>query len=49
MPVHYEEYGVMKSPLSAFVDEVRRRTPPGAVTCLERGESLALPSQRAGA
>ncbi len=42
VPVHYDDYGVFRSPLQDFLDEVRRRGLPG-VRPVARGESLALP------
>lgn len=44
VPVHFDDYGVMKSPLSDFRDEVRRRRPEAAVTYLDRGHVLDLPA-----
>lgn len=44
VPVHYDDYTVMKSPLSDFVAEAERRRPPVEVTCVDRGRTLALPS-----
>jgi L-ascorbate metabolism protein UlaG (beta-lactamase superfamily) len=43
VPVHYDDYGVMKSPLSDFVAEAERRKPPVALTCLDRGDTFTLP------
>ncbi len=43
VPVHFDDYSVMKSPLSDFVAEVERRKPPVAVTCVDRGETFTLP------
>jgi len=42
VPIHVDDYGVFTSPLSDFLDEVRRRGLDG-VRPLERGESLLLP------
>ena len=42
VPIHYEEYGVMTSPLADFVGEVGRRRPASALTYLERGGTLAF-------
>jgi len=39
LPVHYDDYGVFKSPLSDFRAEVERRTPPTDVRYLQRGET----------
>ncbi|MFC6091015.1 MBL fold metallo-hydrolase [Saccharothrix lopnurensis] len=44
VPVHYDDYTVMKSPLSDFLAEVERRDPPAAVTRVDRGRTVALPS-----
>jgi L-ascorbate metabolism protein UlaG (beta-lactamase superfamily) len=43
VPVHYDDYGVMKSPLSDFVAEVERRQPAAAVKYLDRGDTFAWP------
>ncbi|WP_447008433.1 MBL fold metallo-hydrolase [Saccharothrix isguenensis] len=48
VPVHYDDYGVMKSPLSDFADEVRRRRPPTAVSYLDRGQTFTLPTAGGG-
>ncbi len=42
VPVHHDDYGVFRSPLSDFLAEVERRGLPG-VRPLRRGERLALP------
>jgi L-ascorbate metabolism protein UlaG (beta-lactamase superfamily) len=42
VPVHFDDYGVFTSPLSAFLAEVERRGLTG-VHPLERGQVLALP------
>ncbi len=42
VPIHYEDYAVMRSPLSAFLAEVERRGLQG-VRLVERGQSLPLP------
>ncbi|MEU4805049.1 MBL fold metallo-hydrolase [Actinosynnema sp. NPDC023587] len=44
VPVHYDDYGLMKSPLSDFVAEVERREPPAAVTYVDRGGRFTFPS-----
>ncbi|GAA1349458.1 MBL fold metallo-hydrolase [Saccharothrix algeriensis] len=44
VPVHYDDYGVMKSPLSDFVVEVRRRRPDTSVTYVYRGDTYELPT-----
>jgi L-ascorbate metabolism protein UlaG (beta-lactamase superfamily) len=43
VPVHFDDYSVMKSPLSEFVAEVERRTPPVAVSYVDRGATFTLP------
>jgi L-ascorbate metabolism protein UlaG (beta-lactamase superfamily) len=43
VPVHYNDYGVFKSPLSEFQGEVQRRKPATAVHYLRHGESYPLP------
>ncbi|QFZ21671.1 MBL fold metallo-hydrolase [Saccharothrix syringae] len=45
VPVHYDDYTVMKSPLSDFLGEVDRRRPPVTVTRVERGGTVALSRQ----
>ena len=42
LPIHYDDYKVMKSPLSAFVDRCRERDISGVRT-LARGETVDLP------
>ncbi len=42
VPIHYDDYGVFRSPLSDFVAEVERRGLTG-VQVVERGSSLSLP------
>ena len=41
LPIHYDDYKVMKSPLSDFVDECRKRSLPG-VQPMGRGETVSL-------
>ncbi|GGM87668.1 hypothetical protein GCM10011609_25380 [Lentzea pudingi] len=43
VPVHYEEYGVMKSPLSDFTGEIARREAGLVVQVVARGETFGLP------
>ena len=43
IPIHYDDYGVFKSPLSSFVDLARRRDLPGEIRTVSRGETIALP------
>nr|WP_218885356.1 MBL fold metallo-hydrolase [Kineococcus aurantiacus] len=40
VPVHHDDYGVFRSPLSAFTDEVDRRGLSGRVRCVARGETV---------
>jgi hypothetical protein len=42
VPIHHDDYGVFRSPLQHFLDEVQRRGLPG-VRPVRRGERLALP------
>ncbi len=42
VPIHYDDYGVFRSPLSDFLAEVERRGLTG-VQVVERGGSLSLP------
>jgi L-ascorbate metabolism protein UlaG (beta-lactamase superfamily) len=42
LPIHYDDYRVFRSPLSAFLDEARRRGFDGHVRVLERGETTRL-------
>jgi L-ascorbate metabolism protein UlaG (beta-lactamase superfamily) len=44
VPVHYDDYGVMKSPLADFAAEVERRRPAAAVRYLDRGDTFEWPS-----
>ena len=46
VPVHYDDYLVFRTPLSDFLDEVRRRNLPGAVRSVQRGETVALTAIR---
>lgn len=43
IPVHYDDYGVMKSPLSDFVAEVGQRGPLTSVSYLQRGDTYPFP------
>jgi len=42
LPVHYDDYGVFRSPLSDFRAEVTRRAPASRVHYLQRGETYVL-------
>jgi L-ascorbate metabolism protein UlaG (beta-lactamase superfamily) len=42
VPVHYEEYTVMKSPLSHFTTEIDRRGLSEMVRVVERGETVTF-------
>lgn len=43
IPIHYDDYTVFRSPLAAFLTEVRRRGGPGEVRPVSRGDTVALP------
>jgi L-ascorbate metabolism protein UlaG (beta-lactamase superfamily) len=43
VPVHYDDYGVFHSPLSAFVAEMRRRGLTGRLRTVVHGETVELP------
>ena len=42
LPVHYDDYGVFRSPLSDFRAEVIRREPACQVRYLQRGETYVV-------
>jgi L-ascorbate metabolism protein UlaG (beta-lactamase superfamily) len=42
VPVHYDDYTVFRSPLSDFVDAVRRRDLPTRLRTVGRGETVSL-------
>lgn len=42
IPIHYDDYGVFKSPLSDFLAEVERRGLHGVVRAVRRGETTSL-------
>jgi L-ascorbate metabolism protein UlaG (beta-lactamase superfamily) len=42
VPVHYDDYGVFKSPLSAFVDTCRRRGLSTELRVVRRGDTVSL-------
>jgi L-ascorbate metabolism protein UlaG (beta-lactamase superfamily) len=42
IPVHYDDYGVFRSPLSAFVDAVGAAGLPVGLRCVERGRTVSL-------
>ena len=44
--IHYDDYGVFKSPLRDFLDEAARRPSGARILDLGRGESLPLPVPR---
>ncbi len=48
IPVHYDDYTVFRSPLSDFLDEVRRRQLPGQIQTVARGETVELASRPYG-
>ncbi|MEJ2885949.1 MBL fold metallo-hydrolase [Actinomycetospora aeridis] len=41
-PIHYDDYGVFRSPLSEFLGEVQRRGWDDRVDVVRRGETIAL-------
>ena len=49
IPVHYDDYGVFKSPLSDFLDEMRRRGLQDLVTQVARGQTAPLRASGAAA
>lgn len=42
LPIHYDDYGVFRSPLSDFLDAVRQRGVFDRIRVLERGETVPL-------
>lgn len=48
IPVHFDDYSVMKSPLSDFKAEVDRRGIGDRVRYVERGQRIPLPGSTAG-
>jgi L-ascorbate metabolism protein UlaG (beta-lactamase superfamily) len=42
VPVHYDDYGVFKSPLSDFIATWKERELPGELRVVERGETVPL-------
>jgi L-ascorbate metabolism protein UlaG (beta-lactamase superfamily) len=46
VPVHFEEYTVMRSPLSDFLAEADRRPPESRIVTVERGGTLPLAADR---
>jgi hypothetical protein len=42
VPVHYDDYGVFRSPLSAFVAEMRGRGLHGLVRTVHHGDTVEL-------
>ncbi len=47
VPIHYDDYTVFRSPLSDFLDEVRRRRLAVRTRTVARGETLTLPFRTA--
>jgi len=43
IPVHYDDYGVFKSPLADFLAAVRRDRPPVRIVSMNRGDVVPLP------
>lgn len=48
VPIHNDDYGVFKSPLSAFTDEVVRRGIEHRVTYVDRGQTVPLTARAGG-
>ncbi len=48
LPVHYDDYGVFRSPLSDFRAEVQRREPKSQIHYLSRGDTYHLPETPTG-
>jgi L-ascorbate metabolism protein UlaG (beta-lactamase superfamily) len=46
VPIHYDDYGVFRSPLEDFVAELRRRGHAGRLRTVLRGDSVALAGSR---
>jgi L-ascorbate metabolism protein UlaG (beta-lactamase superfamily) len=42
VPIHYDDYGVFRSPLEDFLREAGRRRLPGEIQTVTRGETVAL-------
>jgi L-ascorbate metabolism protein UlaG (beta-lactamase superfamily) len=42
VPIHYDDYGVFKSPLADFTTEMQRRGLEGSVTYVARGETASF-------
>lgn len=42
VPIHYDDYGVFRSPLADFLDEMRRRLPNSEVRVVARGQTVPL-------
>ena len=42
LPVHHDDYGVFRSPLSAFVTEMRRRGLTGRLRTFGPGDTVPL-------
>jgi L-ascorbate metabolism protein UlaG (beta-lactamase superfamily) len=47
VPIHFDDYRVMKSPLADFLAAVERRRPPTRVHVVDRGGELVLPAVEA--
>jgi L-ascorbate metabolism protein UlaG (beta-lactamase superfamily) len=45
IPIHYDDYGVFKSPLSDFLAEMDHRRVQTEISVVARGETLALPDR----
>jgi len=46
VPIHYDDYGVFRSPLEDFVAEMRRRGHDGRLRAVARGDTVDLTAQR---
>lgn len=46
VPVHHDDYGVFRSPLSEFLDAMTARGPAVPVTAVERGETITLAARQ---
>ncbi len=47
VPVHYDDYGVFRSPLTHFLHEMNRRGLDDGVRVLPRGSTRPLPARQA--
>jgi L-ascorbate metabolism protein UlaG (beta-lactamase superfamily) len=49
IPIHYDDYGVFKSPLSDFLTEMHQRRTPGEILTVFRGQTVPLPARSGSA